>query len=281
MDPIVTAVLLGLYVGVIPVYLGLFPAPLMRRLGDKWLDGLVALSVGVLLFLLIDVAAEGMEMGNKLNAAMQVPAAGDASVPPIDEALFGLVGPALAPWLGPALVFVGLSAGILSLVWVANRRGAAVAASEDPAARRLRLAALVALGIGLHNLGEGLAVGAAVAGGNMALAGLLVVGFALHNVTEGVAILAPASRDRLSLGRLAWLGGLAGVPTILGALLGILFFSNALGVLFFAIAAGAVLYVIVEVLLALGRDFSNSYVGYGGLIAGFAIMLLTAQFLLL
>jgi zinc transporter ZupT len=112
------------------------------------------------------------------------------------------------------------------------------------AAERLRLAFLIALGIGLHNLGEGLAIGAAYAQGAVTLGAFLVVGFMLHNTTEGLGIVAPIAQDRPGLGTLTLAGLLAGGPTIVGAWLGGLAYSPLLGALCLGVGAGAILQVL-------------------------------------
>jgi zinc transporter ZupT len=119
---------------------------------------------------------------------------------------------------------------------------------EDAARSAWRAAFLVALGIGLHNLGEGLAIGSAYAVGSLALGAALVVGFALHNTTEGLAIVAPTARARLSLGRLALLGLLAGAPAVLGAWIGASAFHPSVAALLFGVGAGAIAQVIVQIL---------------------------------
>ena len=158
--------LLGIYVGVIPVALGMLWLPWLRRVPPAWLRGLMALTVGLLAFLAVDATLEGFELAGEGSQA------------------FG----------GAALVIVGGMVAYLLLsgvsAWLAGaRRGAS--------------ALLVAIGIGLHNLGEGVAIGAAYAVGSLALGAFLVVGFALHNTTEGLAIVAPLARERVSVARLA------------------------------------------------------------------------------
>ena len=129
-----------------------------------------------------------------------------------------------------------------------NDSGAGHAFGEDAARSAWRAAFLVALGIGLHNLGEGLAIGSAYAVGSLALGASLVVGFALHNTTEGLAIVAPTARARLSLGRLALLGLLAGAPAVLGAWIGASAFHPSVAALLFGVGAGAIAQVIVQIL---------------------------------
>jgi zinc transporter ZupT len=141
------------------------------------------------------------------------------------------------------------------------------------------LATLVAIGIGLHNLGEGLAIGSSFALGALTLGSFLIVGFMVHNVTEGLGIAAPiADGGRVSLGRLVGLALVAGLPTIAGAWIGGFLTSDLLGVLFFAIAAGAALQVVVEVGRYVARrapgGLRSGWVS-GGFVAGIAVMYLT------
>ena len=141
------------------------------------------------------------------------------------------------------------------------------------------LATLVAIGIGLHNLGEGLAIGSSFALGELALGSFLIVGFMVHNVTEGLGIAAPiAEGTRVSLARLAGLAAIAGAPAIVGAWIGGFLTSDLLGVLFFAVATGAALQVVVEVGRYVARrapgGLRSGWVG-GGFLAGIAVMYLT------
>ena len=144
------------------------------------------------------------------------------------------------------------------------------------------LALLIASGIGLHNFGEGLAIGAAFALGEAALGALLIVGFTLHNTTEGLAIVAPVARDRPSLGQLARLGLIGGLPTIAGAWAGGLVYSPVLAVVFLGLGAGA----IAQVALQIARQMAGSQSitarfadvpVMSGLVAGFGIMLATGM----
>jgi zinc transporter ZupT len=153
---------------------------------------------------------------------------------------------------------------------------------STPAQQRLYVATLIALGIGLHNLGEGLAIGTAFALGEAALGSFLVIGFTLHNVTEGVGIAAPVTRDQPALKQFIGLGLLAGAPAILGAWIGGFTSSPVLAVLFLGVGTGAIWQVIVEVGKLLQRDAERdglpvvSWLNVGALVAGIAIMYLTA-----
>jgi len=182
--------------------------------------------------------------------------------------------------LGYGLILAGgIAAGLLGLIyfdrWVAarNRRTTtpAVTGWRAPAGQ---LALLIATGIGLHNLAEGLVIGNSAASGEIALAVLLVIGFGLHNATEGFGIVAPltGSEDptRPSWGFLAVLGLVGGGPTFLGTLVGQRFTSQPVSVAFLALAAGSILYVVIE-LLAVGRKLALKHTTGWGILLGLAL----------
>ena len=241
-----TFALIGIYVGVVPVFIGLLWLPFLRGIDRKWIDFFLALTIGLLVFLGVDALAESIE------TAVLVPSAFQG----LGLALLGFVG---APLL-------------INLVGRGGTRRA-----EPHSA--LYVATLVALGIGLHNLGEGLAIGTAYASGEVALGAFLVIGFLLHNTTEGLGIVAPLSGERPSLGTLAALGLLAGVPTVFGAWIGGFSYSPTLITLFFALGAGAVLQVVIELWKLFRRRGEGaglfSPLNSAGLLAGMLIMYLT------
>jgi len=251
---LVAFTLIGLYVGVIPVALGLMWFPLVKRLGPVGLDVLLAVTLGLLLFLLIDTGQEGIETAEALPGSYQ------------GLALF------LASSVGAYLMLEAFGA------WLKNRRSR----TEAGASRGWVLALLIATGIGLHNFGEGLAIGAAFALGEVALGTLLVIGFTLHNTTEGLAIVAPLARERPSLGQLVRLGAIGGLPTIAGAWAGGIVYSPVLAVLFLGFGAGAIAQVLLQIARqmagteSLAVRFSSPPV-MGGLVAGFLIMLATGM----
>jgi zinc transporter ZupT len=148
----------------------------------------------------------------------------------------------------------------------------------------LALAGFIALGIGLHNFGEGLAVGAAIATGAAALATFLVIGFIIHNVTEGIGIAAPlvTADKRPSVYAFGLLAALAGLPAIIGIFLGTAAVTPYWTAVAFGIGAGAILQVIIEVAALIvrreGPDALVSPASAGGLIAGIGVMYLTALF---
>jgi zinc transporter ZupT len=241
--------LLGVYVGVIPIALGMLWLPWVRRMPPEWLRMVMALTVGLLAFLAIDATLEGFELAGEGSQA------------------FG----------GATLVLVGAAVSFLLLsgvsAWLARRR----AAARREGAAGTELALLIAVGIGLHNLGEGVAIGSAYAVGALALGAFLVIGFALHNTTEGLAIVAPVADANPSLRRLAVLGLLAGAPAIAGAWIGAAAVTPAAGAFLFGFGAGAIAQVVVQLAPTLrdraGRTLDPATVG--GLLAGMAIMFAT------
>lgn len=238
--------LLGIYVGVIPVLLGMAWFPFMRQISRRWVNAILALTVGLLVFLFVDTLLEALEIAAELPGVFQ----------------------------GVPLVIFGTLLSVGVLMAIGQRRG-----KSTP----LSVATLIALGIGLHNFGEGLAIGAAFASGAAALGSFLVIGFTLHNITEGVGIAAPLTRDeRPKLMTFVLLALLAGAPAILGTWIGGLAFSPFLAVLFLSLGAGAILQVIYEVGKMLWRDAERqglpavSWVNFAALTAGVLIMYVTA-----
>ncbi len=229
-DFLAQMVLLGLYVGVIPVVLGMLFLPVLRRTGGRTVRVLLALTVGVLLFLAVDATIEGFELAGGAGAA------------------FGGV---LLVLLGAAFAFLALMAVDR---WLRSRSSADGEGTPDGG----RLALLIATGIGLHNLGEGLAIGSAYAVGSLALGSALVVGFALHNTTEGVAIVAPLASRPTSLPHLLGLGLVAGAPAIVGALIGVTVDNPAVSALLFGIGVGAIAQVVVQIAPSMRERSSRS-----------------------
>ena len=239
-----TFALLGIYAGVIPVFLGLLWLPFLRTLERRWMDFFLCLTVGLLVFLGVDALAEALEF------AARVP----------------------GPYQGLGLVLLGLVGTPLALGALGRRGSAGGAASP------FAVATLVAAGIGLHNLGEGLLIGSAYATGEIALGTFLVVGFLIHNTTEGLGIVAPLARERPSIARLALLGALAGVPTVLGAWIGGFTYSPFWTTLFFAIGVGAIAQVVFILWRMLAGRESGALLrplNAAGLFAGLLVMYAT------
>ena len=244
---LLTFTLLGVYVGVVPVFLGVLWFPFLRRVARHWVHFFLSLTAGLLVFLGVDALEEALETAGQLPGAFQ----------------------------GTALVTVGLLASILALIAV----GRLARGRGSPS--RLVVAYLIAVGIGLHNLGEGLAIGAAYNLGKLALGTFLVIGFMLHNTTEGLGIVAPVAKEGAALRHLVALGLVAGAPTIAGAWLGGFTYSPVLATLFLAVGAGAIFQVVYEVLKLMLADAAQevaTLLNVLGFALGLLIMYLTGLF---
>ncbi|MFL5807019.1 MAG: ZIP family metal transporter [Roseiflexaceae bacterium] len=239
--------LLGIYVGFIPVGLGLLWYPFLRRLGRRGMQAVLSLTVGLLIFLFFDMIFEALE----------------------------IVGRTAGVYGGAPLIFLVALIAFLALVAIGSRRKGQVVS-------RLGVAYRIALGIGLHNLGEGLAIGAAFAFGEAALGTFLVIGFTLHNITEGIGIAAPIARERPKLWHFVALAALAGLPAVVGVWIGGFIYSNLAAAVFLALGAGAIAQVVYEVGRLIARQSAEddtpllSPATFGGLLAGIAIMYATA-----
>jgi zinc transporter ZupT len=247
-DLIWVMTILGICVGVIPVALGMLVLPALRRAGRGVVTVLLAVTVGLLGFLAVDAAVEGLALGEL---------AGEA---------FG--GPRLVV-LGAGLAFLALTA--IDRVLDRRRRG------QETATGGSQLALMVAIGIGLHNAGEGLAIGSAYSVGELAVGAALVVGFAVHNTTEGLAIVAPLASERPPVGSLIVLGAIAGAPVIPGAVIGVVIDNAAVSAVLLGVGVGAIVQVIVQISRTLrsrdGRLLQPAVVA--GLAGGVAVMYLT------
>ena len=238
--------LLGIYVGVVPVFLGLLWFPVMRRLGKGAMDFFLALTAGLLIFLGLDAVVEALALAGRVPG----------------------------PFRGFSLVGMGIL-GAFGVLLVVGRRTVAASSGKGEAERRLALSYLIALGIGLHNLGEGLAIGAAYALGELALGAFLVIGFTLHNTTEGFGIVAPVARYGAAVRHLVALGLIAGLPTILGTWIGGFTYSDLWATLFLAIGAGAIFQVVFEIARVPGKQGAGwllAPTGFAGLMLGMLVM---------
>jgi len=263
--------ILGAFAG-LTIFIGL-PLGRVRARMPRTKAFLNALAIGILIFLLWDVLTNAWE--------------------PTDKAL-GVHHYATAVTYGTVML-VCVGAGLLGLVyfdrWMKHRaarlrpegpgaataRPAVIPAGPDAArAQAAALSMLIAAGIGLHNFGEGLAIGASAAAGKLSLALLLVIGFGAHNATEGFGIVAPmaAAGERPTWPRLALLGLIGGGPTFLGTIVGIQVTSPLLGIAFLALAAGSILYVVIE-LLAVARATRLKDLVTWGIMLGLALGFVT------
>jgi zinc transporter ZupT len=238
--------LIGLYVGVLPVAIGLLWYPLVSRLGRRGLDFVLALTIGLLAFLLVDATHEAGEVISELPGSYQ----------------------------GAALLVFGAFGCYVAIEWFGRWLSARRAAEAD---RAWVVALLIAIGIGLHNFSEGLAIGAAFSLGEAALGSLLIIGFTLHNTTEGLAIVAPLARERVSWRKLIGLGLIAGAPAVLGAWIGAAAFNASAAAFLFGFGAGAIVQVIATLVPSV-RDDDGRVLHPGavtGILAGMALMFAT------
>jgi len=215
-DLLWTLAVIGVFVGVIPVTLGMLWFPFLQTIDRRWLHAVLAFAAGVLAFLAIDAAVEAVELTERIPGAYE----------------------------GKLLIALGAVGALLSVqalgAWRRDRSEGSVSG--------LWVAYLVAIGIGLHNLAEGLAIGGAFALGQFSLGAFLILGFTLHNVTEGPAVVAPLTRgERPALWHFLALGVIAGAPVILGGWLAGLVRAPAVAAFFLAVGVGAIVQVVWEI----------------------------------
>ena len=247
--------LIGLYVGVIPVALGMLWYPWMRNLSRNAMNFILSLTVGLLAYLAIGTYFDALEFAATLPAF----------------------------WQGTPLVLLVAATSLGVLLALTNKpkkTGSSAVSLTEP--DTLGLSYRIALGIGLHNLGEGLAIGAAFALGEAALGTFLVLGFTLHNITEGVGIAAPVVRNNPGWRNWIQLALLAGFPAVIGVWVGGFAFNPMLATIFLAIGIGAILQVIWEVGRLVARDTVKlglpvvNWTNLAGVTTGVAIMYFTA-----
>lgn len=242
--------LIGLYVGVIPIFLGIFWLPALRALGKQWMTFLMAVTVGLLIFLGLDTLIEALEQAGEVPTTYQ----------------------------GIGLIGIGAVAAYMLLDMIGNSQST----ERSESSQRMNIAWKIALGIGVHNLGEGLAIGAAYNVGEIALGTFLVVGFIIQNITEGLGIIAPILRDRPNIRQLALLGLLGGAPAIVGAWIGGYTPSPFLAVLFLAIGAGAIFQVAVEIGRMIQKDSAKQPMPgfiFSGVLTGMLMLWVTGIFI--
>ena len=236
--------IIGTYVGIIPVLIGLMWFPFIKRLSKNKYHFFLALTAGLLLFLGIDSIEEAVEVS--------------------DENLAG-------SFNGLLLVATVVILSFLGLYYAGEKLVHRV--KDSPYSKPVAIALMISIGIGLHNFGEGLAIGAAVGLGQVALSTFLIVGFALHNTTEGIAIASPMAKGKPMIGKLAAMGMIAGAPAIFGAWVGGFSYSPFSAVIFLSIGAGAIFQVILTLMRWLQQE-NNNVLSTAAIISGIAIGML-------
>lgn len=238
---------LGAVAGLIPIYLGIVAALVLGRvLPRAWEAGLIGVATGVLLYLFFDLMHESVELTGARD---------------------------IMSW---AVFLGGLGVSLVGLVWLESSQ----IFGSNQASRVLSLPYMIALGMGFHNLGEGLAIGASYASGQWTLSMLLVAGFALHNGTEGFGIVGAAGKTPLNGKDIFLLGLLAGAPTCLGTFLSGQGVSSYLSILFYTLAAGSLLYVILS-LTAISYTATRRLQTSVGILLGISLMFVTSMLLTL
>ena len=242
--------IIGTYVGIIPVMIGLLWLPFIKRISKQKYHFFLALTAGLLLFLAIDSIEEAVEVSDE-NLA---------------DSFNGIL-----------LIATVTILSFLGLYYTGNKLVEKAGSSKFT--KPVAIALMISIGIGLHNFGEGLAIGAALGMGSIAFSTFLIIGFALHNTTEGIAIAAPMSRGKLMIGKLAAMGLIAGSPAIFGAWIGGFVYSPFTSVIFLAVGAGAIFQVIVVIMKWIqeenDRNLSTIAV-VSGIAVGMLVMYLTS-----
>lgn len=244
--------IIGTYVGIIPVMIGLLWLPFIKRINKQKYHFFLALTVGLLLFLAIDSIEEALDVSNESLAKS---------------------------FNGTLLVATVVVLSFLGLYYSGEK--IIKRAESSKLAKPVAIALMISIGIGLHNFGEGLAIGASIGLGSVAFSTFLIVGFALHNTTEGIAIAAPMSRGKLMIGKLIAMGLIAGSPAIFGAWVGGFVYSPFTSVIFLAIGAGAIFQVIVVIMKWIKDESQNnmsSFAVISGFAVGMLVMYLTSIF---
>ena len=244
---------IGFYVGIVPITLGLLWYPFMKRMNRSWINSILALTVGLLLFLFFGTLFDGFEIGAEAPAVFQ----------------------------GNMVVII---CTVLTFLFLIGFDQYQHQKQKSKGYSELGISLLMATGIGLHNFGEGLAIGSSFALGEAALGTFLIIGFTLHNITEGIGIAAPLLKTKPKISQFILLGTLAGAPAILGTWFGGFIFSPIWGAVFLGIGAGAILQVIFVISKMLVEDHKKnhepvvSWMNFAGLTIGLLIMYFTAFF---
>jgi len=241
--------MIGFLIGVVPIMIGLLWYPFIKKLGKNTFNFFLAFTMGLLIFLGIDAVLEASEISEK-------------HLSPIFN--------------GELLIATVVILSFLSLYGVGQKL--IKTNNLSTLSKGLVISLMIAIGIGLHNLGEGLAVGAAIALGEVALSTFLIIGFAMHNTTEGLAIAAPLTNSKAKIAKMVGLGLIAGVPAIFGCWIGGFSFSPLFTLIFLAIGAGAIFQVVISIFQYMKEksDLLSNTSLFTGISAGLIVMYLTS-----
>jgi ZIP family zinc transporter len=270
-------VLLGALAG-LTIFLGL-PAGRLELLSTRSRVGLAMFSVGILVFLLVDVLGHGFELAEDAVSAYEEGTASFGHAAAFALLLVGgfSLGSAglgiLERRIRPAAGQPPIAGGATEAMALEDRRRAD-AHAEAARIHALQTGLIIAIAIGLHNFAEGLAIGVSARADEIGLATVLIIGFALHNATEGFGIVGPLGNVKPSWRWLALAGVIGGGPTFLGSMVGYSVTSDPLELVFYAVAGGAILYVIGEIWHGM-RRYGHRELGLILLAAGFAAGILT------
>ena len=241
--------MIGFLIGVVPIMIGLLWYPFIKKLGKNALNFFLAFTMGLLIFLGIDAVLEASEISEKHLSSI---------------------------FNGELLIVTVVILSFLSLYGVGQKL--IKTNNMSTLSKGLVISLMIAIGIGLHNLGEGLAVGAAIALGEVALSTFLIIGFAMHNTTEGLAIAAPLTNSKAKIAKMIGLGLIAGLPAIFGCWIGGFSFSPLFTLVFLAIGAGAIFQVVISIFQYMKEksDLLSNPSLFTGISAGLIIMYLTS-----
>jgi ZIP family zinc transporter len=278
--------IIGVYVGVIPVLIGLLWFPFIKRLSTNKYNFFLSLTVGLLVFLGIDALVESNEItAENIAGAFN----GQVLIAMITILSFLVLLYTSEKLVQRAIMKSATNSKSPLLVSSSSYSPDTTTTQQQQMIKSVAIALMISIGIGLHNLGEGLAIGAAVVLGKVALSTFLIIGFALHNTTEGLAIVAPMAKSgKVMIRKLVAMGLIAGVPAIIGTWIGGFLYSPIAAIIFLSMGAGAIFQVVFSIASWMAKNNNNNTAVDGerktllstymiaGFVVGMAIMYVTS-----